>query len=49
MTSYPHTNIEIRVKWENNVLIGPDINKLVFSLFPKNAFLLAFIIVPNVP
>jgi len=41
-TSYPHSNIEIRVKWENNVLIGPDINRLVFSLFPKKRVLVGF-------
>jgi hypothetical protein len=26
---------ELRVKWDNNVLIGPDINKPAFSRFPN--------------
>ena len=31
-----------RVKWDNDVLIGPDLNKPVFSMFPKRRTLVGF-------
>ena len=31
-----------RVKWDNDVLIGPDLNKPEFSMFPKRRTLVGY-------
>ena len=39
MSSQRLYTCENRVKWPNNELIGPDLNKSFFTLFPKKLLL----------
>ena len=38
---------EYRIKWPNNELIGPNLNKPIFSLFPKKRTLVGLFHCPE--